>query len=136
MSTKRFVVGNQLPGYVTSAAGGQNPTAADLTPRQVMKLAKCLLDGCAARHGELKINLGIVMFVARPQYASRVNTAVLKQGGEAAFWAKAHALAASCGVTPATQAELRRWGYADWRIPPFVLPPPVRESPGGDHSAA
>jgi hypothetical protein len=102
-----------------------------------MKLAKTLLDGCAARHGELQINLGPATLVARPQYASRVHTAVLKQGGEAAFWAKAHALAASCGVTPASQAELQRWGYAAWRIPPFELPPPAHANPdNGDHSAA
>ena len=74
----------------------------------------------------------------RPQYISRPHTAVMKQGGETAFWAEARKLAHAFGVVPANQRELARWGYAAWRIPAYAESslPPDAEADEAEYSRA
>jgi len=124
------------PKNAPSAALPTPARAAEVSPREVMKLAKALLDGCAAQHAEFRAALAGATLVVRPQYTSRVHNAVAKLGGETAFWAEARALARACGVAPADDIELARWAYAAWRIPPYSLPPPTTADPDAENSRA
>jgi hypothetical protein len=98
----------------------------------ILKLAKAMLDGCAQQKEVVRVTLGAAAAVeVRPLYVSRPHKAIVKQGGEAAFWAEAGKLARAFGVVPATEVELARWGYAAWRIPAYAVPPPGTVSEDG-----
>jgi hypothetical protein len=100
--------------------------AADASFHDVLKLAKALLAGCASRKEEVRVSMDGATIAICPQYISCPHRAVMKQGGEAAFWAEARKLAHAFGVVPANQSELALWGYAAFRIPSYgesSLPP-------------
>ena len=111
-------------------------SAAVATNRELLKVAKALLDGCAVQMEEVRLSLEGADVAMRPQYISRPHNAVAKQGGEAVFWAEARKLARAFGVVPTSDAELARWGYAAWRIPPYALPPSGAEPEEAEYSRA
>jgi hypothetical protein len=46
-------------------------------------------------------------------------------------------LASSFGAKPVVESELARWGYAEWRIPPYIMPTaPADEREEGEYSYA
>ena len=111
-------------------------TAAVASNRELLKLAKALLDGCAVQSEEVVLRLEGADVAVRPQYISRPHNAVTKQGGEEVFLAEGRKLARAFGVAVTSDAELARWGYAAWRIPPYTVPPGGVEPEQAEYSRA
>ena len=95
----------------------------DVTYQDLFKLARALLDGCAQRKEEVAVDFaGQGSLTFKPDYMLRPHKAVQELGGLPQFYIAASSLASSFGAKTVRESELAWWGYAEWRIPPCIMP--------------
>ena len=116
----------------------QTEATIDVTYQDILKLARVLLDGCAQKKEKIAVVFaGQGSLTLKPDYMLRPHKAVQELGGLPQFYTAASSLASSFGAKPVGESELARWGYAEWRIPPYTMPKaPADEKEDGEYSYA